>query len=241
MKFRCCESSTCPRGASAPRPRKSSSSGPCNDRKSLWETIPHSTAAGEVPAKAAAALESFRQLLERYRGRFEEQPQQMAQIFADLIEEIDYESEIEKQYKEPQQQLIRSAMVEQCVDALRDYAERETEPTLLGFLEDSALTGQDDDRKDDDVSKEKGIRLMTLHSAKGLEFPHVYLIGMEEGLLPHQRAVDANEAAIAEERRLAYVGITRAMDHLTLSRAAARTKWGKRRPSNPSRFLFEMR
>ncbi len=212
-----------------------------NDRKSLWETIPHSTAAGEVSAKAAAALNSFRQLLDRYRNRFGQQPKKMAQIFADLIEEIDYESEIEKQYKEPQQQLIRSAMVEQCIDAVRDYAERETEPTLLGFLEDSALAGQDDDRKDDDVSKEKGIRLMTLHSAKGLEFPHVYLIGMEEGLLPHQRAVDANEAAIAEERRLAYVGITRAMDHLTLSRAANRTKWGKRRPSNPSRFLFEMR
>ena len=211
------------------------------ERTSLWEAIPRAVEAGEVPAKAAGALAEFRKLLNRYRARFEEQPRQMAQTLASLIEEIDYESEIEKQYKEPQQQLIRSAMVEQCIEAVRDYAERAPEPTLLGFLEDSALTGQDDDRKEDDISKEKGIRLMTLHSAKGLEFPHVYLVGMEEGLLPHQRAVDANESAIAEERRLAYVGITRAMDHLTLSRAAHRTKWGKRRETVPSRFLFEMR
>ncbi len=211
------------------------------ERLSLWDAIPLAASAGEVSAKAGAALETFRQLLERYRTRFQEHPQQMAALLANLIEEIDYESEIEKQYKEPQQQLIRSAMVEQCVEALKDYTERSSEPTLLGFLEDSALTGQDENRQEDDKSKEKGVRLMTLHSAKGLEFPRVYLIGLEEGLLPHQRAVDANESAIAEERRLAYVGITRAMDHLTLSRAASRTKWGKRRPSNPSRFLFEMR
>lgn len=211
------------------------------DRMSLWDAIPLAVEAGEVPAKAAQALAEFRRLLDRYRNRFQAQPKQLAPILQSLIDEIDYESEIEKQYKEPDQQLLRSGMVEQCVDALRDYAERATEPTLLGFLEDAALTGGDEDRNDEDVSKEKGIRLMTLHSAKGLEFPHVYLIGMEEGLLPHQRAVDASESAIAEERRLAYVGITRAMDHLTLSRAAARTKWGKRKESHPSRFLFEMR
>ena len=84
------------------------------------------------------------------------------------------------------------------------------------------------------------VKLMTLHSAKGLEFPQVYMVGMEEGLLPHYRSVKSDEIAIEEERRLCYVGITRAEKRLTLSLALSRRKWGKSHPTEASRFLFEI-
>jgi DNA helicase-2/ATP-dependent DNA helicase PcrA len=112
--------------------------------------------------------------------------------------------------------------------------------SLRAFLDETALSGRDDLKKDEE--RPAAITLMTLHSAKGLEFGHVYLVGLEEGLLPHRRAVmDAGGSGIAEERRLGYVGVTRAKDYLTLSCCKARMKWGVERPQIPSRFLMEMR
>ncbi len=115
---------------------------------------------------------------------------------------------------------------------------RSAAPSLHAFLEELALTSGDgpgeksEDRRD-------AVTLMTLHAAKGLEFPHVFLVGMEEGLLPHARAVA--EGGVEEERRLAYVGITRAMTTLTMTWAFERAKYGRRAASVPSRFLFEAR
>ena len=80
---------------------------------------------------------------------------------------------------------------------------------------------------------------MTMHSAKGLEFPEVYIVGLEEGILPHHRSLE-DESSIAEERRLCYVGVTRAMELLTLSMSLSRKKWGKDRDTIPSRFLYEI-
>jgi DNA helicase-2/ATP-dependent DNA helicase PcrA len=133
------------------------------------------------------------------------------------------------------------AVIDECVTAIKEYTSRSLKPSLTEFLEETSLTGRDDSFGEDDPLKKSGIRLMTLHSAKGLEFPRVYLVGLEEGLLPHQRAVDEGTlSGIEEERRLTYVGITRARDFLTITSAATRTKWGKRRESVPSRFLKEM-
>jgi DNA helicase-2/ATP-dependent DNA helicase PcrA len=102
-----------------------------------------------------------------------------------------------------------------------------------------AIGERDGSDRDSKLAK-NAVALLTLHSAKGLEFPYVYLVGMEEGILPHRLAVEADGADIDEERRLCYVGVTRAQEMLTLSLALTRRKWGKPRESLPSRFLFEM-
>ena len=92
--------------------------------------------------------------------------------------------------------------------------------------------------RNEEEEKTDQIKLMTLHAAKGLEFPYVYLIGMEEGILPHQNSIDTEQ--IEEERRLAYVGITRAQQQLTFSYCAQRKKYGDVTSTEPSRFLTEL-
>ena len=109
------------------------------------------------------------------------------------------------------------------------------EPTLENFLADVALVADIDDAE----LGEEAVTLMTLHSAKGLEFPNVFLVGMEEGIFPHSRTL-MNENEIEEERRLCYVGITRAEKHLFLSNARTRTIYGRTQYYTPSRFLQEV-
>ena len=115
-----------------------------------------------------------------------------------------------------------------------------SQPTISGFLQDIALTTSDQDRDKESKLDRDAVVLMTLHSAKGLEFAEVYMVGMEEGTLPHARSVAGDAAAIDEERRLCYVGVTRARRRLTLTLALSRQKWGKPRPTIPSRFLYEI-
>lgn len=123
----------------------------------------------------------------------------------------------------------------------RDSDEGGNLAELGGFLDELLLGERDDsDARESQLSR-NAVALMTLHSAKGLEFRRVYLVGLEEGILPHKRSLAMeNEAGIDEERRLCYVGVTRAREFLTLSFALSRRKWGKPRKTMPSRFLFEM-
>src|SRR5262249_54392871 len=154
---------------------------------------------------------------------------------------IAYRRELTRLYKkDPNDEQARWAAVEEVVNALGRYQQRAKKPQLAEFLDEIAMADRDDaDSKDTQLAR-NAVALMTLHSAKGLEFPQVYLVGMEEGLLPHHRAVADGGSAIEEERRLCYVGITRAQNRLTLSLALGRMKWGKSRPTDPSRFLFEL-
>ena len=118
-----------------------------------------------------------------------------------------------------------------------DWGELDEVPgaSLAGFLSDLALTGWDDDRKGQD-DRDQAVVLSTIHAAKGLEWPHVFLVGLEEELLPHRRVIEG-DGALEEERRLAYVAVTRARRHLTLSYALNRTKFGRIVPRRQSRFL----
>ena len=125
--------------------------------------------------------------------------------------------------------------VEELLSVTKDYDQRNEAGSLLGFLTDVALVADADQEK----GSQDGITLMTLHSAKGLEFPVVFLVGVEEGIFPHSRvAVDLAE--MEEERRLCYVGITRAMRELYITNALTRTLYGQTKSNPPSRFLTEI-
>jgi DNA helicase-2/ATP-dependent DNA helicase PcrA len=153
-----------------------------------------------------------------------------------FLDAVNYRDEVRRLYSDPMTREARWAGVEEVLNFAENYVRRAASPTLVGFLEELALSSGDEAGE---TPKERGeaVTLMTLHAAKGLEFAQVFLVGMEEGLLPHARAVA--EGGIEEERRLAYVGITRAMTRLTLTWAAERAKYGRRAASMPSRFLFE--
>jgi len=210
--------------------------------RDFWVVAKEASANGDVSKKAAAALDEFHRLMQSYTRRFEENPRQMDVHVRELIEAIHYDRELEKQYPDPQAQLMRQGFVDEFVDAVAGYLEKSSDPTLTDFLDGCALNGRDDEPDKEKQAAEDAVKLMTLHSAKGLEFPRVYMVGMEENILPHKRSVDADTSqAIEEERRLCYVGITRAQEFLTMSRAESRIKWGSRRPTVPSRFLSEMR
>jgi DNA helicase-2/ATP-dependent DNA helicase PcrA len=122
----------------------------------------------------------------------------------------------------------------ELVGVTREYQETASEPSLSEFLQQISLFSDQDQ-----IEEERSlVTLMTLHNAKGLEFRAVFLVGMEEGVFPHARSVE--EQGVEEERRLAYVGLTRAQERLVLLHAASRSLWGGRDYRSPSRFLEEL-
>jgi DNA helicase-2/ATP-dependent DNA helicase PcrA len=124
--------------------------------------------------------------------------------------------------------------LEELVGSAQEFRRRVEEPSLAGFLEEVQLQSDQDTLASDEAQ----VTLMTIHNAKGLEYRAVFLIGMEEGIFPHSRSIEDNE--VEEERRLAYVGMTRAMERLTLTHATARSLYGRRDYNLPSRFLDEL-
>lgn len=206
--------------------------------KSLWTIMQQPDIVASLPDAGQRACEELRALVEMFQQRFENES--MVDAMRAMLQRVDYESEIKRLYDKPEDQQARMAALEELANALGAYEAKAKKPTLGGFLDDVSLGGPDFKDEKDKQLKRNAIVLMTLHSAKGLEFPHVYMVGMEEGLLPHHRSIAVEGEAIDEERRLCYVGVTRAQDYLTLSMALTRRKWGKPRDTIPSRFLFEL-
>jgi superfamily I DNA/RNA helicase len=190
---------------------------------------------GLLSRAAAAGIAELRATLARH-ARLPE-GRQLVPHLASLLAAVSYRAEVERCYPDERVRSDRWSGVLEVLDLAENYVSRVAQPCLPDFLERLTLSAGDDGTSEQ-ADRRDAVTLMTLHAAKGLEFPHVYLVGVEEGLLPHQRAVD--EDTVEEERRLAYVGITRARVRLTLTWAGSRSRWGQRADSMPSRFLYEL-
>ncbi|QDU76297.1 ATP-dependent DNA helicase PcrA [Bremerella volcania] len=211
-----------------------------SEGKPLWEVLPQAAALrGGASTTTTEAISKFVRLIQHYHARLGKDS--LTDIVRDLIGAIGYQQELQRLYPDPNDRESREAAIEQVVNAVSAYEEKKkSKATLAGFLDDTALAGDGFDNEKEKQLKKNGVILMTLHAAKGLEFPFVYMVGMEEGILPHSRSLKDGDEAIEEERRLCYVGITRAQERLTFSFALARKKWGKPRPTETSRFLYEL-
>jgi DNA helicase-2/ATP-dependent DNA helicase PcrA len=196
---------------------------------SLWEATAYPEEAG-VGAAPQKAVRAFRTLVESLMSAAQELdlPELIEAVLArsGYLEALEAERTIEAEG--------RIENLQELVSVAREWREQAAEPTLSSFLQEVSLYS------DQDAIRGEGslVTLMTLHNAKGLEFRAVYLIGMEEGIFPHSRSIE--EQGVEEERRLCYVGMTRAMERLTLLHASSRMLFGGRSYNLPSRFLDEL-
>ncbi len=186
--------------------------------------------APDLPAKARAALLALTALLDELAATLSGPVEDTFRKVVERTAYLDYLRDFGGQDADD-----RLENVGELEGALAAYVRSAAEPSVSGFLQETALLS-DVDNWDETADR---LTLMTLHSAKGLEFPAVFMVGLEEGLLPHARALDAEED-VQEERRLCYVGMTRAQRHLVLSYAARRATFGAWMPTQPSRFLDEL-
>lgn len=193
-----------------------------------------------IHSKAMKGMEDFIETLEEAKERFERG--HLAETLQWLIQRIDYQRAIKEEVKSQQMRDFKTENVQEFVNSLVEFENQvkqrpEQEGSLANFVANLTLDNQlmqankkhhFDDR----------VQLMTFHSAKGLEFPACFLVGLEDHIIPHEKSL--KETGLEEERRLMYVAITRARQYLTLSMAQQRNRMGKEAASRPSRFLFEI-
>ena len=184
----------------------------------------------DLRSRGKKVLKKFHKLIKRYNNLKEKMPlEEWVSIFVDAIE---MRKHLEKHKSEKAQQ--KKANIDELINAISDYSSQYENPTLEGFLEEVSLVA-DIDSWD---NQRNAVSMMTLHSAKGLEFPVVFIAGVNESLLPV--GWDQKEDQISEERRLFYVGMTRAQDKAFLTTAERRNIRGENKSMSPSRFLNEI-
>lgn len=193
-----------------------------------------------IHSKAHKGLEDFIKTIEEAKERFEKES--LADTLQWLIQRIDYQRAIKEEVKSQQMRDFKAENVQEFVTSLSEFEEHaklhpEVDRSLVAFVSNLTLDNQlmqaNKNRRYEDR-----VQLMTFHSAKGLEFPACFLVSLEDHIIPHEKSL--KETGLEEERRLMYVALTRAKQHLTLSMAQQRKRMGKDATSRPSRFLFEI-
>jgi DNA helicase-2/ATP-dependent DNA helicase PcrA len=205
---------------------------PVASHNSLWARLVHAVDGRMLAPRALAALTAFRDLIVGLTEMAAAEPISIA--LGKVLDQSGYLKDLRDERSEEAEGRIEN--LAELVSAAREYETRNLEPSLAGFADQLALLSDVDEEAG---SRDARVLMMTMHSAKGLEFPVVVIAGLEEGLFPHSRSSD-DEAELEEERRLCYVGITRAERRLVLTSAARRRVFGDYQSTTPSRFLEEI-
>ena len=197
----------------------------------LWEIVNDETSVNTMGGRAAKALNQFARMIQETKDRLDELT--AGEVLNHIIEQTGYVKELQQQGTDEADNRI--ANIYELYNAVQQFQEDNEETSLEAFLASASLASDLDNL---DEAQQK-VSMMTLHSAKGLEFPVVFLVGMEQGLLPHNRTLN-DPLEIEEERRLCYVGVTRAKEQLFLTYTRQRRLWGTREPAVSSQFLMEL-
>ncbi len=203
-------------------------------KQNVFEALVSKEFQNQLSQRTKEAIGKFTELIDEYETKLVQPLTDFARTVEELLIQIDYFPDLRRGCKTPEESLNREGNIRELIRALADYQARSTDG-LSGFLAETAL---DRDRTEDPDKSADGVTLITFHAAKGLEFAQVFLIGMEEGLLPHSRS--KLEGSLDEERRLFYVGITRAKRQLTITHCANRLRYGSPAPCHPSSFLKDL-
>ena len=199
---------------------------------SVWEAM--GVLSDQISARAQKSIQGFTKVILDYRERMLSNQENMGQVMAEMLDEIGYIDWVKRGSKNESEADMRRDSIDTVIQDLKDASKKGY--SLQKYLDFSALAR--DRESENDIEKQRGVTLITLHASKGLEFPIVYLVGLENGILPHTRSID--EGTTDEERRLLYVGITRAQDRCTLTWCSVRTKWGQQHAGEISKFIAEL-